>query len=100
MSDFHLAEVDVRWTGVDDSTPPGCCLANVRDQLGNYRLCLFRGAEPSDDGFLGSILIPTRAGVVAVAYGPTGAYVTSNADGSDTSTLLNTLVARADARHG
>lgn len=91
MGTFHLAEVHVRWSGVDDTTPPGCCLANGVDALGNNRLWLFNGPEPTDDGYLGSIILPSTPGGVAVAYGPTGVYVRSSAWGHSLADLLKWL---------
>ncbi|GES27868.1 hypothetical protein AB0G60_02900 [Streptomyces angustmyceticus] len=75
--EFRLANMDVRWSGVDDTTPPGHCLATGMDPLG-VRVWLFKGDRPSDDGFCGSLLIPSSG--PAVGYGPTGAYVTSSGD--------------------
>jgi len=91
MAAFRLADVGVRWSGVDDSTPPGCCLAHGVDKLGNHRLWLFDGAEPSDKGFLGSVLLPADPAGVSVAYGPTGVYVRSSAWGHDTAAMLKWL---------
>jgi hypothetical protein len=84
VSTFRLADQDIRWSGTDDTTPPGCCLATGKDSLGSIRVWLFRGSEPSDSGYLGSLLIPPLKdvfdGARASAYGPTGAWVTSRGD--------------------
>lgn len=88
---FRLADVDVRWSGIDDTTPPGYCLADGFDKAGNRRLWLFGGAEPSDEGFRGSILLPADPAGVSVAYGPTGVYVRSSAWGHDTTAMLTWL---------
>lgn len=75
---FRLADMDVRWSGVDDTTPPGHCLASGLDPHGNVRVWLFKGVEPSDEGFRGSLLIPSSG--PAVGYGPTGTFVAGHGD--------------------
>lgn len=78
---IRLAELDIRWTGTDDTTPEGHVLALGVDSVGNCRLCLYEGAEPDDAAFRGSLLIPPMNGTGgAVAYGPAGAHVTSIGD--------------------
>lgn len=89
MGKFHLAEQDVRWSGVDDTTPPGHCIASGLDPVGNLRVWLFASDEPSDDTYRGNILLPKSVGSAATAYGPTGAYVKS---GFDSTELLQHLV--------
>jgi hypothetical protein len=88
MTQFRLSEVAVRWSGTDDNTPDGHCIATGKDTLGNHRVWLFTGDEPSDDGYRGNILVPASAGVILTAYGPTNAYVAS---GWDEAKLLNRL---------
>ncbi|MEV6165734.1 hypothetical protein AB0L71_28240 [Streptomyces sp. NPDC052052] len=42
----------------------------IRNPLaGVAYLWLFKGDQPTDDAFIGSILIPARAGQMPVAYG-------------------------------
>ncbi|MFE7485481.1 hypothetical protein [Streptomyces sp. NPDC057552] len=82
----RLADLDIRWTGTDDTTPDGHVLALGTDSAGILWLCLYAGNTPADEQFKGSLLIPpdgrkerflpTRT----TAYGPTGAYVTSSGD--------------------
>ncbi|GGX49116.1 hypothetical protein [Streptomyces noursei] len=78
---FRLADMDVRWSGVDDTTPPGHCIATGLDPLGNAMLWLFKGDEPSDEGFCGFLLLPQHR--QATAYGPTGSFVASKGSHSE-----------------
>lgn len=80
MAAIRLAELDIRWTGTDDTTPEGHVLVLGIDSLGNTRLCLYVDS-PSDDAFRGSLLIPPDDRLSGTAaYGPTGAHVTSRGD--------------------
>jgi hypothetical protein len=83
MTVFRIADMDVHWSGVDDTTPAGCCAALGIDPLGNVRVWLFRGETPADDRFLGSLLIPRRENGIVTAHGPTGAYVASSGTQAD-----------------
>ncbi|MFD9868540.1 hypothetical protein ACFXI8_27225 [Streptomyces niveus] len=86
MAAIRLADLDIRWTGTDSTTPDGHVLVLGTDRLGSLRLCLYAGATPSDDRFRGSLLIPPDRHQQAhmptrtTAYGPRGAWVTSNGD--------------------
>ncbi|MFI2078594.1 hypothetical protein [Streptomyces triculaminicus] len=81
MPAIRLTNFNIHWTGVDDSTPPGHVLALGTDHLGNFRLCLYQGNEPTDEGFCGSLLIPPDgSNSKTIAYGPRGGYVTSSGD--------------------
>ncbi|MFI5739173.1 hypothetical protein ACIA9I_12460 [Streptomyces anulatus] len=83
---IRLADLDIRWTGTDDTTPDGHVLALGTDNAGLLRLCLYAGEAPADDQLRGSLLItpeghqeaflPTRT----TAYAPGGAWVTSSGD--------------------
>lgn len=88
MGKFRLADMDVRSVGVDDLTPPGHCIATGLDPIGNLRVWLFAGSEPSDEGYRGNILIPENTEGVILAYGPRGSYVQS---GRDQAELLKRL---------
>lgn len=89
MGKFRLSEVDVRWSGVDDTTPPGHCTAAGLDPLGNLWVWLFEGTEPSDEGYKGNLLLPKPDGApLLTAYGARGAYARS---GHDQTELLQYL---------
>jgi hypothetical protein len=96
MTAIRLADLDIRWTGTDGTTPDGHVLALGTDRLGVLRLCLYAGAVPTDSHFRGSLLIPPDGHQQAhlptrtTAYGPTGTYVTSN---GDQASMLNRLAA-------
>jgi hypothetical protein len=92
MAQFRLSEVDVRWSGTDDTTPPGHCIATGLDMFDNLRVWLFEGREPSDAGYKGNLLLPRPEGSPIVsAYGARGAYVRS---GHDQTELLKFLAER------
>lgn len=86
---FRFADLDLKWTGVDDTTPDGHVIATGFDSLGNIRVFLWAGDAPSDDAFRGSLLL--KDGRVAGAYGPRGAWVASSGD----QTALLARLARA-----
>lgn len=91
MPAIRLADLDIRWTGTDDTTPDGHVLVLGVDDVGNTRLCLYRGDKPADDQFRGSLIIPPdNPGSLrrTAAYGPTGAHVTSL---GDQASMLNRL---------
>ncbi|MET9053329.1 hypothetical protein ABZW50_19505 [Streptomyces bacillaris] len=83
---IRLADLDVRWTGTDDTTPDGHVLVLGIDTAGLLRLCLYAGDTPADDRFRGSLLIPpdghrqTFLPTRTNAYGPGGAWITSSGD--------------------
>lgn len=76
---FTLDELDLRWVGHDDTTPAGCTLGHGYDPVGNLRLFLWRGPEPSDDTFLGSVI--TKEKGTSTAYGPRGGFFGSGLTG-------------------
>lgn len=84
MTAIKLADLNVRWTGIDSTTPAGHVLVLGIDQLGLLRLCLYKGSQPDDSAFRGSLLIPPdghshrHLPTRTTAYGPTGAFVTSH----------------------
>lgn len=81
MGKFRIADMDVRWSGIDDTTPPGHCLAVGFDRSGVGWVWLFYGPEPSDDGYRGKVLLPKDSTSESVpSYGPTGAYLRSGRD--------------------
>lgn len=88
---FRLADMKIHWSGVDSRTPDGHCLADGTDSLGNSRTWLFRGPEPSDDGYIGNILWPPRAdilrpgssGLRLIAYGRVGGYMRSGTNSGE-----------------
>ncbi|MFJ1647997.1 hypothetical protein [Streptomyces sp. NPDC088258] len=92
MAAIRLADLDIRWTGTDGTTPDRHVLVLGVDILGNTRLCLYAGDSPADDAFRGSLVIPPpdRLGGM-VAYGPTGAHVTSLGDQTSMLARLATL---------
>ncbi|MEU2315138.1 hypothetical protein [Streptomyces albidoflavus] len=89
MAHIRLANLKIHWTGVDDTTPDGHVLVTATDSLGNLRVCLYAGDEPSDDTFRGSLLIPQDNHGQAflptqtTAYGPGGGFVTTIGDQTD-----------------
>lgn len=85
---FTLADLDLYWVGTDDDTPAGCTIANGVDPVGNTRVFLWRGSEPDDGAFLGSVLITDRH---LTAYGPRGGY----AKGTGTMSELLACLANA-----
>ena len=86
MTAIKLADLDVRWTGTDSTTPAGHVLVLGVGPLGVLRLCLYKGSQPDDAAFRGSLLIPPdghnqrHLPTRTTAYGPTGAFVTSQGD--------------------
>ncbi|MFF6966278.1 hypothetical protein ACFY9G_23285 [Streptomyces anthocyanicus] len=86
MTVIKLADLNVRWTGVDSTTPAGHVLVLGVDPLGVLRLCLYKGSQPDDAAFRGSLLIPPDGHQQShlprrtTAYGPGGAFVTSSGD--------------------
>lgn len=48
--------------------------ATGTDSLGTGYLWLFKGDQPTDDAFVGSILIPTRVGQMPIAYDQGGGF--------------------------
>lgn len=90
---FKAADADVRWSGIDDDTPPGHSIAIGKDGVGNNWLWLFKGDGPSDDAFVGAIEIPAQAGRIPGAYGPGGGFVGLAPNTRD---ALAKLVARAE----
>ncbi|WP_030570255.1 hypothetical protein [Streptomyces aureocirculatus] len=81
---FRAATATVIWSGTDDTTPPGHCIAQGTDSLGVHWLWLFKGATPHDDAFVGAISVPKRAGESSVAYGRGGGFVGLATDTKDT----------------
>ncbi|WP_228994326.1 hypothetical protein [Streptomyces sp. DH8] len=83
---IRLADLDIHWTGTDDTTPDGHVLVLAIDNAGVLRLCLYAGDTPSDDQFRGSLLIPPEGHkepflpTRTTAYGPGGAWATSSGD--------------------
>ncbi|MFJ9037974.1 hypothetical protein ACIRF8_15445 [Streptomyces sp. NPDC102406] len=98
MAAINLADLDVRWTGTDSTTPAGHVLVLGVDSLGVLRLCLYKGTQPDDNAFRGSLLIPLdghgqrHLPIRTTAYGPTGAFVTSV---GDQEAMLHRLAAEA-----
>ena len=88
MPQFRLAALDLRWTGTDSNTPEGHVVATGFDSLGNYRVFLYAGAEPNDEQYVGSILIPKDVNKQALAYGPGGGLVTSRGNEGEKLTAL------------
>ncbi|EFE65785.1 predicted protein [Streptomyces viridosporus ATCC 14672] len=86
MTAIKLAGLDIRWSGMDSTTPVGHVLVLGVDSLGVLRLCLYKGSQPDDAAFRGSLLIPSdghsqrHMPTRTTAYGPTGAFVTSHGD--------------------
>ncbi|MFG3127368.1 hypothetical protein ACGFZU_06660 [Streptomyces tendae] len=86
MTAIKLADLNVRWTGADSTTPAGHVLVLGVDSLGLLRLCLYKGSRPDDAAFRGSLLIPpeghqqSHLPARTTAYGTGGAFVTSNGD--------------------
>lgn len=86
MTHIRLNDLKIQWTDTDHTTPDGHCLVLAIDSLGLLRLCLYAGKEPADDRFRGSLLLPPIGHNEAhlprqtTAYGPSGAWVTSNGD--------------------
>ncbi|MFF2383740.1 hypothetical protein [Streptomyces sp. NPDC058108] len=90
---FKAADADVRWSGVDDDTPPGHSVAIGKDGLGNNWLWLFKGDKPSERAFVGAVEIPAQAGRIPAAYGRGGGFVGL---ARDTKEMLAKLAARAE----
>ncbi|MEV6165798.1 hypothetical protein AB0L71_28565 [Streptomyces sp. NPDC052052] len=89
---FLTQHCTINWHGTDDDTPPGHTTAIGTDAFGVAYLWLFKGDQPTDDAFIGSILIPDQAGQMPVAYGPGGGLV---GDASDAKAALARLADRA-----
>ncbi|PRX91946.1 hypothetical protein [Allonocardiopsis opalescens] len=90
---FRLVDIDIRWSGRDSNTPDGCIIATGLDPHGNLRTFLYRGDEPSDGGFLGSILYPEPGAGTPLAYGPRGGWVPC---GGGEAAMLVRLAEKAD----
>jgi len=91
---FRAADATIRWHGTDDSTPSGHSIAVGADSLGTQYVWLFKGDQPIDEAFVGSILVPTRAGQVPTVYGRGGGFAGT---APDTKAALERLAARAAA---
>lgn len=91
---FRAADATINWHGTDDSTPPGHSIATGTDSLGTAYLWLFEGNQPTDEAFVGSVLIPTRAGQAPTVYGRGGGFAGT---APDTKAALEKLAARAAA---
>ncbi len=89
---FRAADATIKWHGTDDTTPPGHSIATGTDSLGTGYLWLFKGNEPTDEAFVGSILIPDRVGQVPVAYERGGGFAGT---APDTKAALARLADRA-----
>ncbi|NUS25010.1 MAG: hypothetical protein HOV92_12410 [Streptomyces sp.] len=92
---FRAAEATIKWHGSDDTTPPGHSIATGTDSLGTVYLWLFKGDQPTDEAFVGSILIPDRVGQMPVAYEKGGGFAGTVAD---TKATLARLADRADEK--
>jgi hypothetical protein len=77
---FRAADSTITWHGIDDTTPPGHTIATGTDGLGTVYLWLFKGDQPTDEAFVGSILIPGRPGQAPTAYGRGGGYAGTVSD--------------------
>lgn len=71
---FYAASATISWHGTDDNTPPGHSIALGTDAVGTAYLWLFKGDQPTDSAFVGSVSIPERVGETPTAYGPGGGY--------------------------
>jgi len=91
MPQFRLAQLDLRWTGTDDTTPAGHVIATGLDPLGNVRTFLWAGDQPDDANYRGSFI---HSSWEATAYGPDGGYVRGHGDSSDMLTALVESYAR------
>lgn len=91
---FLASNCTVTWHGTDDTTPPGHIIATGTDSLGTIYLWLFKGDEPIDEAFVGSILIPDRAGQTPTLYGRGGDFAGIV---TDTRAALARLAERAAA---
>lgn len=90
---FKAAADDVRWSGIDDDTPPGHSIAIGKDSLGNNWLWLFKGDSPTDKAFVGAIEIPAQVDRIPGTYGRGGGFVGLAPNTKD---ALAKLVARAE----
>ncbi|MFI8962039.1 hypothetical protein ACIGO8_07980 [Streptomyces sp. NPDC053493] len=89
---FRSKDATVRWHGTDSRTPAGHTLALGTDSLGTVYLWLFKGDQPTDEAFVGSIMIPDRPGVAPTAYDAGGGFAGSVYNEKET---LAKLVERA-----
>lgn len=89
---FRSADATITWHGTDDTTPAGHTVATGTDGLGTAYLWLFKGDQATDDAFVGSIMIPSRAGAWPVAYGKGGGFA---GQVTDTKETLEKLAAKA-----
>lgn len=71
---FRSEHDTIHTSGVDHDTPEGYSTALGTDSLGTVYLWLFKGEEPTDETFIGSIMIPRDPGASVVAYGQGGGY--------------------------
>lgn len=72
---FRAADCKIHWQGTDEDSPPGHSIATGTDAFGVPYLWLFRGCQPTDDTFVGSISIPVAPAQSAIAYGAGGGVV-------------------------
>ncbi|MFF9309929.1 hypothetical protein ACF1BS_03370 [Streptomyces sp. NPDC014748] len=89
---FISAHCTITWHGVDNDTPPGHSVAIGTDALGAAYLWLFKGNQPTDDAFVGSISVPARASELPAAYGRGGGFAGAV---TDYATTLARLADRA-----
>ncbi|MFJ9420702.1 hypothetical protein [Streptomyces sp. NPDC101249] len=87
---FLSAHCTINWQGVDDDTPPGHSLAIGTDGFGTAYLWLFRGDQPTDDTFAGSISIPADPTQHPIAYGAGGGFAGTVTDYKTTLAQLAT----------
>jgi hypothetical protein len=90
---FIATHCTINWHGVDDDTPPGHSIATGTDAFGVPYLWLFRGDQPVDDAFIGSVSIPVAPGQSPIAYGAGGGFAGTV---SDFKTAFTKLADRAD----
>ncbi|MFF8589969.1 hypothetical protein ACF061_00775 [Streptomyces sp. NPDC015220] len=89
---FSSAHCTINWQGVDDDTPPGHSIATGTDSLGTPYMWLFKGGQPTDDAFVGSISIPCVPNQSTCAYGRGGGFAGTV---TDYATALARLAERA-----
>ncbi|MGW7504437.1 hypothetical protein [Streptomyces albidoflavus] len=84
MSMIRLADLDIHRTETDEITPEGHVLVTALDRSGLLRICLYEGAEPSDENYRGCLIVPRGSqpqdSSRIKAYDAEGAFVTSDGD--------------------
>ncbi|MFI8932541.1 hypothetical protein ACIG3E_33375 [Streptomyces sp. NPDC053474] len=91
---FLAEHCTISWHGTDSDTPTGHTTAIGTGPSGTQYLWLFKGDQPTDDAFVGSVTIPVQPRQIPDAYGRGGDLI---GPAPDMKSALADLAARAAA---